>query len=290
MTFKRMAAMALPVLTLALGACDDSATGNGEGSFTLLLTDAPGDFLRAAVTIDRIELIGEADDEGSALLLRDEPWSGNLLDLQNEVATLIEDAPVAAGTYAQLRLIISGGCIEVETEAGSDVFASAGYTACGAADGSLTLPSFAETGLKIDLPGGGIQITSSQKIILLDFVVSESFGQQAGASGNWVMTPVIRATEVQLSGSLTVDVSLATDVTLPGATTLADFAVRLDEEEPVALVDGSAPFTYLVPGSYDVDLVAASGVTVETDVALPAVVEVGSGADATFEIVITSAE
>ncbi|HUF13633.1 MAG TPA: DUF4382 domain-containing protein [Longimicrobiales bacterium] len=289
--WKRMLAMALPVLALALGACDDSATGNGEGSFTLLLTDAPGDFDKAVVTIERIELIGDASDEvGGALLLRDEPWSGNLLELQNEVATLIENAPVAAGTYQQLRLIISGGCIEVETETGSDIFASTGYAACGPADGSLVMPSFEETGLKIDLPGGGIQITSSQKIVLLDFVVSESFGQQAGMSGSWVMHPVIRATEMQFSGSLTVDVALAAGVTLPGATTLADFQVQLDDEAPVALVDGSASFQYLVPGTYSVDLIAPEGVAVTTDVALPASVDIASGADATLALVVTSAE
>lgn len=291
MNFTRMALAMLPATVLALGACDDSSTDGGEGSFTVLLTDAPGDFMQAIVTIDRIELIGNsADAEGSAVVLRDEPWSGDLLELQNEVATLIEEAPVSAGTYEQLRLIISGGCIQVETEAGSDVFATSGYDACGAASGSLTMPSFVQTGLKITLPGGGIDVSGSQKILLLDFDVAESFGQQAGASGSWVMTPVIHATELQMSGGLTVDVSLAEGVTLPGATTLADLQVRLDEEEPVALVDGSASFLYLVPGTYTVDLVAPEGVTVSTDVELPASVQVGSGADATLELVVTGAD
>ena len=46
---------------LALGACD-SGGPDGPGSMSILLTDAPGDVDQAVVTIERIEIVGEAEN------------------------------------------------------------------------------------------------------------------------------------------------------------------------------------------------------------------------------------
>lgn len=287
--------IALSVLAaFALAACDESPTGDDAGSMSLMITDAPGDFLEAVVTIERVELLreGEEGDEengdGNRIVLLDEPWTGNLLELSNDVAELTDEITVPGGSYSQLRFIISGGCIEVETDDGSDVYASDGYTQCGAADGNLQMTSLPTSGLKIDLPGG-FRIDGDRRIVLVDFDVSESFGHVAGNSGQWVMHPVIRATEVVLSGNLDVSLIVPDSVDLPRELSADSFSIVLDDEPAVPVVDGVASFGFIVPGTYSVDLVAPAGVTVTTDPALPLEIEIGSSADATAEITITSA-
>lgn len=284
---------------VALGACDDSSTGAETGSMTLMITDAPGDFLEAIVTIERVELLrsdegdgGEgADDQnenGGRIVLLDEAWTGNLLELSNDVADLTDEITIPGGSYSQLRFIISGGCIEVETEDGSDVYASSGYTECGAADGSLQLTSLPQSGLKVNLPGG-FRIDGDHRIVLVDFDVSESFGHAAGNSGQWVMHPVIRATDVVLSGDLGVSLIVADSVELPGTLTADSFAIRLDDEPAVPVIDGVASFDFLVPGTYSVNIVTPEGVTVTTNPSLPLDVDIDSAEDAVIDITITSA-
>lgn len=300
-------------LTLALGfvaigglaACDDdgSPTGEDTARLSVLLTDEPGDFEQAIVAIERIELMGDDDDiddeleqdnedpdtPGGRIVLREDAWVGDLLELQNQVDELVDDAVVPAGDYSQLRFVISGGCIEVETETGSDVYASSGFDACGDADGELHMPSFAQSGLKVNLPDG-FDLSSGQRIVLLDFDVSESFGHQAGNSGRWVMHPVIHATEVEFSGGVDIDVTLAEEVELPEELELAAFGIVLDEEDPVFLTDGSASLEYLVPGTYTIDLALPEGFDVTTEPALPLEVTVESGQRVEVDLVITGVE
>ncbi|HUF13249.1 MAG TPA: DUF4382 domain-containing protein [Longimicrobiales bacterium] len=275
----------LLLVTAALGACDDP-TGDDAGTISMLLTDAPGEFTQARVTIERIELMhdGEENEEqGGRIILRDEPWTGNLLELSNDVVELVESAVVPSGAYHQLRFVISGGCIVVD---GEGTFASAGYTECGTATGTLQMPSFAQTGLKVNLPAG-FRVSGDDRILLVDFDVAESFGRLAGASGMWVMQPVVTATEIVTSGSLEVTVTVAGDADLPDDLTAESFSVQLGEEPEVAVIDGVATFFFLVPGTYSIDLVAPDGVTVTTDPELPIDVEIGSSEDAEREITIT---
>ena len=292
---KKFGTLALVLATLSLGACDDNPTGAEAGSMSLLLTDAPGDFTQAIVTIDRIELIrgGDENDEdsvdGGRIVLRDEAWTGDLLELSNDVDEIVADFVVPAGSYSQLRFIISGACVAVEEDDGSTtVYASDDYSECGAADGDLQMPSFGTAGLKVNLPSG-FDIDGGHRIVLLDFDVSESFGHQAGNSGKWVMHPVIHATEVQMSGGLDVNVVIADSVTLPRTLTADSFMVQLDDELPVAVVAGLAAFDFLLPGTYSVDLVVPDSVTITTDPTLPLTVEIGSADDEDATITITSA-
>jgi len=281
------------VASLGLGACDDDAstTGTQAGSMSLLLTDAPGDFVQAIVTIERIELLRDDDsdeNQGGVLVLRDTEYTGDLLDLSNDVAELVNDFTVPGGSYQQLRFVISGGCVEVETDTGTEVYASNGYTECGAADGDLQMPSFAQSGLKVNLPGG-FTVNGGQKIVLVDFDVAQSFGHQAGNSGKWVMHPVMTATEIEFSSTLDVRLIVPDSVTFPSPYTLDSLTVRLNDEEPVTLADSVANFLYVVPGTYSVDLVVPSGLTITTDPALPLDVDLGSDTTEQVEITITSA-
>lgn len=297
MTRKLFSFLALAA-TLPLAACGDGTNVGSAGTVSLMLTDAPGDFTQAVVTIERIEMVGD----GEPLVLMDEPFTTDLLTLSNDVASLVEDVTVPAGAYSQLRFIIPEACIGVEQDDASEhIYASSGFDACGAADGSLQLPSFDQSGLKISLPGGSIDVDGDAHILLLDFDVSESFGQQAGASGMWVMTPVIRAEDISLTGSIVVDLTAADTVDLTAlSASLGDFQAVLSTEpdtpQPFLDLEEDGTFTvtfrYLLPGeSYDVTVELQDGTSFDftLDPTSPQTVSVASGDDSTVAFEVTSA-
>lgn len=290
-------------LVLPLAACDDGTSVGEPGTMSLQLTDEAGDFTQARVVIERIELMGSDDAETDAgIVLRDDPFSTDLLTLSNDVASLVEGVTVAAGSYTQLRFVIPDACIGVEQADGSEmIYASNGFDGCGTPDGALQLPSFGESGLKINLPGGAIEVDGDSHILLLDFDVAESFGQQAGGSGMWVMNPVIRAEDISLSGSIAVELTVADTVDLEAVgSSLADFEVSLDSEtEPLVFTDDdedgvfTATFLFLLPDSdYEVAVGLQEGVTAydfTLDPTSPQTVSLGSADQARLSFEVTSA-
>ena len=292
-----------PLIALsALGACSDS-TGVGPGKISILLTDAPGDVKAAVVTISEIYLQGS-----DRVVLRDEPVTIDLLTLANSTALLVDEATVPAGTYSQLRFVITDAYIEVENGDGTtNIYASspsyAGLPSGARVAGELQMPSLAQSGLKVDLPGGAIRIEGDQRILLVDFDVAQSFGHIAGGSGRWVMHPVVHATDFVATGTLTATLRPAQGVTLPTINnhlvTLGEFKAALSnsagsrEELPMTDANGDgvyeAIFRFLVPGAYSLDLVAPSTINVVTTPARPLAVQVGSGATGTSDFTLTSA-
>ncbi len=282
--------------------CDNADTGTA--TLRVVLTDAPGDFLSAVVTVDQVYLQaqdGDLDPEGSRIILLDDPVTVDLLTLQNEVLDLVDGENVPAGRYHQLRLVISGGYIEVEDDdGGSTIYASSDDYAAEhgvVAEGQLQMPSYASSGLKITLPNELAEIEGDQNIVLLDFDVTESYGRQAGNSGMWVMHPVVHASDLAFTGGVSVSLVLDDDVTLPEGVTLADFFAELDkggdvlsiafadlDEDDIYTVD----FLYLAPGLYPLGIAAPEGLTITTDVELPIDVSALSGTVEDVAIVITS--
>lgn len=187
----------LAVALAALAGCGDSAGPAGTTSLSLKLTDAPGDVQHAFVTITEINLTGGG---GGKVVLRDTPYTGDLLTLAGTTVDLVTDAEVPSGTYSGLRFVISGACIAVENESGgSDIYATDGYDSApcgGPATGVLQAPSYAQSGLKVALDEGTLTLVGLQKILLVDFDVEQSFGHEAGQSGGWVMHPVVTGGEI----------------------------------------------------------------------------------------------
>lgn len=88
--------------------------------------------------------------------------------------------------------MISGACILVEGETENTVYTTSSEFDCpaeGDATGSLITPSLDASGLKVNFTEP--LVLEGETTLLVDFDVAESFGQQAGQSGNWVMHPVI---------------------------------------------------------------------------------------------------
>jgi hypothetical protein len=283
----------LALLVLALG-CTEQA-----GKVTVLMKDAPADVTAAVVTISEIDLVGSS----GITVLSTTPVTTNLLKLANDTATLVKDVEVPVGTYSQLRFVITGGYVEV----GGVIYASS-PTYEGLPDtetpvgGTLRMPSYAQSGLKVDLPGGAVTVGTGSMVLLVDFDVSQSFGQQAGASGAWVMHPVVKATDFELAGRLDVSLTLGTGVTLPTSTTLADFKAVLAPAPPasggntiLALTSTGATtygasFKYLFPGDYTLTFSAPAAVNAfATTPPVPATVTVRSGQATAESFVMISA-
>lgn len=312
--FRRTPRLAPLGLALALAACQDTTAvtapedggtrfGTGKG-FTLLLTDAPGDLEAAVVTISEVSLIGS----GGEVDLLDEPFTGDLLELRNEVATLVSGFDVPAGSYSQLRLVLDGAYIEVETQNGTQIFASSpdydGLPAGAKVDGTLQMPSLGQSGLKINLPGGRLQIGEGETIVMLDFDASKSFGHQAGKSGRWIMHPVIKATNVTFGGNFTARLQLGTGITLPvlGGTqlTLASFQAALTPvgggtATLITLSDTDGDGIYeamykgLSPGQYTLSFVGPTGLLTTFAPVLPLTVTVSERQTTTQTVTLATA-
>jgi hypothetical protein len=191
-----------------------SETGQTGGSrtpaFAVEATPVSCPFQEAVFTIEEIYLQGE----GGRTTLRSEPATVDLCDLGNQALLLVNEIEVPAGTYQQLRFVISGGYLQ--TSDGS-VYATAGYdlpAELEPADGTLQTPSWDASGLKVDF-SEPLTVQGGQSVIALEIDVAQSFGQLAGASGQWVMSPVIQAADISFSGSVLVRLALASGVTLP---------------------------------------------------------------------------
>jgi hypothetical protein len=169
--------------------------------------------------------------------------------------------------------------------------------------GSLQMPSYASSGLKVKLPGGSVTLDAEQTVVLVDFDVSQSFGKEAGGAGKWVMTPVVTATELAFTGGLKVTLTKDAALTLPsiGGTpvTLDQFKATMTKAggtpEELALTDANsdgtfeANFQYVPAGDYTVDFVAPAGITsFTTTPGHPATVSVVSGASATHAAVLNA--
>ncbi len=298
----------LPLAAAAAIAAAIACSQGGVAHVSVRLTDAPGDLESAVVTITRITLQGP----GGETVLSDVERTVDLLALANEATSLVEDVPVEPGRYEQLRFHISGGYVEVQDPDGEGtlVYASSpDYVGLERLPegtpiaGLLKMPSYAQSGLKVTLPGEALVLAAESKILLVDFDVSQSFGHDAGDSDSWVMHPVIRGADFRLSGNVVATLALAPGVTLPvlnGApVTLAQFEAVLrnaegtsEEKLPfTSLGDGrfAARFQYLLPGDYTLEVAGPAGVSFAILPPGSVPVTVVGGADAVVDFVITSA-
>jgi hypothetical protein len=297
----------LPILAvslLALTACGGDPAA--KSTVSVMLTDAPGNFKAAIVTITEIDLVGA----GGVTVLSSAKTTTNLLTLANDAASLVKDVEIAAGTYSELRFVISGGYVAVEgaTSTSTLIYASSptyeGLPAGAVVTGTLKMPSLGQSGLKVDFTGDALVVGAGSKVLLIDFDVAQSFGHEAGASGSWVMHPVIKGAELTLSGNLNVTAKLGTNVTLPtlGGTQvgLGDFTAQLTNSGGsvktlplAATAAGSATFgasfKYLLPGTYTLSLASPAGMSFTTNPAAPYSATIASGAAAQVDFTITAA-
>jgi hypothetical protein len=236
------------VLTLAACGGGGSASSGG-GKLQMSLTDAPAcGYSAVNVTIAKLSV-----NQSSNASATDSGWVDipitpqriDLLTLQNGVLATLGQTPLAPGKYTQMRLLLADNA---SAAAGQPIPNSVVPT--GGSETALTTPSGQQTGLKLNVD---IDIAADKAAdFVIDFNACKSI-VSAGASGRYLLKPVLRVTPNYISGVKgTVDASIAsgagTAVMLeqPGTPTQAPVVVK------ATAPDSSGNFVLgpVAPGTY----------------------------------------
>jgi hypothetical protein len=273
-------AFALAV-AIAVSACSDSTMVGGPAHLTVLLTDAPMDYIESAeVDIGAVILVPA--DSGAHITLSEDGTDGpvNLLELQDAATELLGEADIEAGAYSQLRLIV---------ESASVTLADGYEFTDGTTERDLFVPSGAQTGIKLLLgsadggdEGEPLVIPPGETMLVVDFDVSQSFVIQgnpetpAGIHGMH-FKPTLRVVVADVAGSIAGSVTTALDSTtrVDSLAVMATFAA--DTATTRTRNDGTYTLSFLAPGSYVV-WVTPADTTLDVDPD-SAVVVVGASED-----------
>ncbi len=168
-------AVVVGVICMGSGGCSPLADLNsppGSGTLRVLVTDKPFPFdliasARVTITSVEVRVAEEATDDGA-----DDGADGEdgtfvtiftgekefeLLDLRSGRTDLLADADVPAGTYDQMRLIVTGGTVVLTDEREFD----------------LGVPSGEQTGIKLHFTFTVAE--GEQTVLLLDVDLSRAF-------------------------------------------------------------------------------------------------------------------
>lgn len=237
-----------------LVACGGGGGGSASGTGTLQmsLTDAPAcGYDHVFVDVQKLSIHQSATAQP-----QDAGWTDinvnqriDLLNLTNGVLQTLGQVPLAAGQYQQIRLVLG---------------ANNTVTPTGGSDTPLKVPSGMQTGIKLN---ADITIAANKMAdFVLDFDACKSV-VSAGASGNYLLKPVIAVTPHFISGiSGYVNTALASPNTVVAA------------EQNGVIVKSAAPLASgqfvlpVAPGTYDLVVespgyatAVITGVTVTTD-------------------------
>lgn len=223
--------------------------GSDSGTAKVYMTDAPFPFenvVSAKVTVKRIEIRG--DNENNKRTLFEGNREIELLNLRNGVTTLLGEVSLPAGTYHQIRLIVTKG--KVVLDDGREF--------------NLTVPSGSQSGLKINIKPALVISGGQTSNVILDFDVAKSFvvisneNSPNGIEG-FKFKPVVRAANLGPAASIEGKVlsDKGTPMNALDDTALAGASVKVSKDEitvasTVTNEDGTYKILGLEPGSYKV--------------------------------------
>ncbi|MCI0696586.1 DUF4382 domain-containing protein [candidate division KSB1 bacterium] len=231
------------IFVLLAGCQKNSTTGsnNGaEGSLVVRITDGPFPISlvdEANVTISKIEIRKANENEGFPFItVSDDTHKLNLINLRNAITQDLPEVKIPVGTYNLVRLYVADASIVVgdKLEEEEQVY-------------DLTVPSGAETGIKIFIDPPITIESGLTSELLLDFDLSKSFEVQgdpntpAGING-FHFDPVIRAVNNMTTGRI---LGVVTD-TASGA--LADAQVWVEQQSVIASTFTSSEGLYALMG------------------------------------------
>lgn len=218
----------LAILFFAFTACsDDDNDKNQTSKIMVHLTDAPGDY--DAVYVDVQDVVVKYSDGDSEVSLGNiNAGIYDLLELTGGLTVLLADEEIPSGNVTQMRLVLGeNNTIVVDGETFD-----------------LATPSAQQSGLKLN-----INQTLEPGILyefILDFDVEESVVVQG--NGDYILKPVIRASTVAESGSITGQV-------LPvGFQTLATASNQTENISAYTAADGQFVLYGVPDGTYTVTI------------------------------------
>jgi hypothetical protein len=255
---RRALLLPLAAAALAVGACDSPTANSGPARVTVLLTDAPHEYLEEAViTVGRIDILPV---NGPAVTITEDGGTFDLLQLQDGVTAVLGSAEILPDRYRELRMVVSY----------AEVTLKDGYMFNdGSQTKSLAVPSGAASGIKVGIvdgnggaPGQGIEIRPGETVLVVDVDVSQNFvmlGQADAASGveGFNFTPRLRAVALDVAGSISGFVTAPADVDVEGLTVTATREGAAEDEAAVTTLvreDGTFTLHFLPPGTYNVTI------------------------------------
>jgi hypothetical protein len=177
-------------IAVLLGGCGGG--GGGSSSVNVLLADSPScGYDHVFITVDHVEV--SADGSGwTTLPVSSSLGRIDLLNLRNGALVSLGQQPLTAGTYQQVRLVLA-------PNGKSAPFANALVLAGATVETALKTPSAQQSGYKIN---GPLTVPSGASAdLLLDFNACKSI-VVAGASGQYLLKPVVTAIARLVSGSI----------------------------------------------------------------------------------------
>jgi hypothetical protein len=174
------------LLPLLIMSCDSSDSNTESGTLRVLLTDAPANYESVFIDIQEVRIHQSSNaemDESGWIDIMNEPRRLDLVSLVNGNVALLGELDLEPGRYNQMRLIL-GDDNEIVLN-GESI--------------PLDTPSAQQSGLKLNIDS---EITEGGLFsLLLDFDASRSI-VQAGASGKFLLKPVIRTVSLEATGSI----------------------------------------------------------------------------------------
>ncbi len=189
-------ALPLPFLIAACGGGDGGGGDAGTGTLHVSMTDAPAcGFDHVYVTVNKVRAHTSASaadtDPGWTDIALTTPLKVDLLSLTNGVLADLGSAPLPAGQYQQVRLVLSPN--QGNTLANSVVVTGSGT------EQALSTPSGTQSGYKIIQP---FTVQANTLVdLVLDFNACKSIVQQG--NGGYSLKPAVTATPTIVSGSIT---------------------------------------------------------------------------------------
>jgi hypothetical protein len=203
----RIARNLYPVLAVlgTLSACGGGPGGSGPASsLSVSLADAPTSQAGVKSVFITVTGVDVQPANGSAMSFSlMSPLTVDLLTLQKgNLAPLVNAASVPAGSYSWIRL-------DLDTSAGKNyvLVCADGTTTCASPSNiPLTIPSGAETGLKI-VRGFTMPINGAIHLVV-DFNVNSSIVPIPNST-SWIMKPTLRVVQTDTVGSIAGTISAA---------------------------------------------------------------------------------
>ncbi|MEL7833227.1 DUF4382 domain-containing protein [Fodinibius sp. Rm-B-1B1-1] len=167
--------------------CNSGTNADGDtGTMEVLMHDAPADYDEVNVFIESVE-VNNSDNEEGWVEVNSPQQSYDLLELTNGATEVLGSAELPAGTYEQIRLILSsdGHSVVIDGQ-----------------EHDMFVPSGEQTGVKLNV-NAEIEPDITYTL-LLDFDAARSVvvrgNQQSGE--DYLLKPVIKATNQAVTGNI----------------------------------------------------------------------------------------